>query len=64
MRKAMSKGPPGRPKVTDVARVAGVSPATVSRVLNNPKIVRPTIQAKVQRAIVSLGFTQMRQQEP
>jgi LacI family transcriptional regulator len=57
MRKAMSKGPPGRPKVTDVARVAGVSPATVSRVLNNPKIVRPAIQAKVQRAIVSLGFT-------
>ena len=57
MPKATNRGPRGRPKLTDVARAAGVSPATVSRVLNNPKIVRPTIQAKVRRAIVSLGFT-------
>ena len=53
----MSKGARGRPKLSDVASAAGVSPATVSRVLNNPKIVRPAVQAKVQRAIVSLGFT-------
>ena len=57
MPKATNRGRRGRPKLTDVARAAGVSPATVSRVLNNPKIVRPTIQAKVRRAIVSLGFT-------
>ena len=55
----MSKGARERPKLADVASAAGVSPATVSRVLNNPKIVRPAIQAKVQRAIVSLGFTPM-----
>jgi LacI family transcriptional regulator len=46
-----------KPKLRDVAKAAGVSPATVSRVLNNPKIVRPTVQQKVRRAIVSLGFT-------
>ena len=57
MPKATNRGRRGRAKLTDVARAAGVSPATVSRVLNNPKIVRPTIQAKVRRAIVSLGFT-------
>ena len=46
-----------RPKLQDVAKAAGVSPATVSRVLNNPKIVRPAVQQKVRRAISSLGFT-------
>jgi LacI family transcriptional regulator len=46
-----------RPKLADVARAAGVSPATVSRVINNPDIVRPEIQAKVRKAIVSLKFS-------
>ncbi len=45
-----------KPKLQDVARAAGVSPATVSRVLNNPKIVRPAVQQRVRRAIISLGF--------
>ncbi|HYN00737.1 MAG TPA: LacI family DNA-binding transcriptional regulator, partial [Aestuariivirgaceae bacterium] len=40
-----------------MARAAGVSPATVSRVINNPDIVRPEIQAKVRKAIVSLKFS-------
>jgi LacI family transcriptional regulator len=39
-----------------VARVAGVSPATVSRVLNHPEIVRPDLQAKVRRAVTELGY--------
>ena len=46
-----------KPKLNDVAKKAGVSPATVSRVLNNPQIVRPAVQQKVRKAIVALGFT-------
>lgn len=48
---------PKRSKLSDVARAAGVSPATVSRVLNHPDIVRPDLQAKVRRAIAELGYT-------
>ncbi|WP_246160154.1 LacI family DNA-binding transcriptional regulator [Aureimonas fodinaquatilis] len=39
-----------------MAKAAGVSPATVSRVLNHPDIVRPDLQAKVRRAIAELGY--------
>jgi LacI family transcriptional regulator len=46
-----------RTKLADVARAAGVSPATVSRVLNNPEIVRPEVQARVREAIGHLRFT-------
>ena len=40
----------------DVARAAGVSPATVSRCLNNPEIVRPALKAKVEAAIRALDY--------
>ena len=40
----------------DVARAAGVSPATVSRCLNNPEIVRPALKAKVEAAIQELDY--------
>ena len=40
----------------DVAREAGVSPATVSRCLNNPGIVRPLLKAKVDAAIEKLDY--------
>ncbi len=43
-------------KLADVARVAGVSPATVSRVLNNPSIVRASLRQRVEAAIDALGF--------
>ena len=48
----------GRAAVTleDVARSAGVSPATVSRCLNNPAIVRPALKAKVDAAIERLEY--------
>ncbi len=40
----------------DVAREAGVSPATVSRCLNKPEIVRPALKAKVEAAIARLDY--------
>jgi LacI family gluconate utilization system Gnt-I transcriptional repressor len=40
----------------DVARMAGVSPITVSRALNQPQLVRPNTLAKVQAAIEETGY--------
>jgi LacI family transcriptional regulator len=44
------------PKITDVARAAGVSPATVSRVLNGSSGVSNALAARVQRAAADLGY--------
>ncbi len=44
------------PTLGDVARAAGVSPATVSRCLNNPGIVRPEIRDNVKAVIETLGY--------
>lgn len=44
------------PTLGDVARVAGVSPATVSRCLNNPGIVRSEIRDNVMAVIDTLGY--------
>lgn len=44
------------PKITDVARAAGVSPATVSRVLNGSTGVSKALAAKVQKAAADLGY--------
>jgi len=44
------------PTVADVARRARVSPATVSRVLNQYAHVRPEVRARVQRAMQGLGY--------
>jgi transcriptional regulator with XRE-family HTH domain len=43
--------------IKDVARVAGVSHATVSRVLNGIDVVRPATRARVLTAIDSTGWT-------
>lgn len=40
----------------DVARAAGVSTATVSRVINRPSSVRPGIRLRVQLAITELNY--------
>ncbi|MCL6454593.1 MAG: LacI family transcriptional regulator [Alicyclobacillus sp.] len=40
----------------DVARLAGVSPATVSRVLNDSGYVAPDVRDRVQRAIAELNY--------
>lgn len=42
--------------ITDVARHAGVSMKSVSRVINNEPSVRPALKLKVDRAIEELGF--------
>ena len=44
-------------KIGDVARAAGVSPATVSRVLNGAGTVAPERAAAVHRAARALGYT-------
>ncbi|MFC2030938.1 substrate-binding domain-containing protein [Chloroflexota bacterium] len=44
------------PTINDVARQAGVSPATVSRVIQGAQNVRPSTREKVERAIRELGY--------
>jgi LacI family repressor for deo operon, udp, cdd, tsx, nupC, and nupG len=43
--------------IRDVAREAGVSTATVSRVLSRPELVNATTRAAVRAAVRSLGYT-------
>lgn len=43
-------------KLTDVAKLAGVSPATVSRVLNNRNLVKGKTAERVLRAIEELNY--------
>lgn len=45
-----------RPVMTDIARVAGVSQKTVSRVVNNAPNVSEEVRNRVNAAIESLGF--------
>jgi DNA-binding LacI/PurR family transcriptional regulator len=55
----MSKGlspVPGAPTLEDVARVAGVSRATVSRVINGTRNVDVKIQETVRKAITKTGY--------
>lgn len=50
----MSQKP--RPNLLDVARHAGVSPATVSRVLNNTAPVRSSVRERVLASLKGLGY--------
>jgi LacI family transcriptional regulator len=43
-------------KLSDVARISGVSSATVSRALNNPKIVSEHSLSRIQQAVSELGY--------
>lgn len=45
-----------KPTIKDIAELAGVSRATVSRVLSNPSSVSPTRQEAVHRAIKDLSY--------
>ncbi|MCW2293557.1 LacI family gluconate utilization system Gnt-I transcriptional repressor [Pseudomonas sp. BIGb0408] len=51
-----SSAPSKPPTLADVAKVAGVSPITVSRTLNQPEIVRPELREKVFRAVHKTGY--------
>lgn len=42
--------------IADVARAAGVSVATVSRVMNHPDVVLPETRERVEEAIASTGY--------
>ncbi|MDO7833535.1 LacI family DNA-binding transcriptional regulator [Sphingobium sp. HBC34] len=44
------------PTINDVAREAGVSPMTVSRVINGEQVVRAATREKVQAAITALNY--------
>jgi DNA-binding LacI/PurR family transcriptional regulator len=45
-----------KPVMADVARLAGVSHQTVSRVINGSASIRPATKARVERAIEELGY--------
>ena len=49
-------GGPGPPTLEQVAALAGVSRATVSRVVNGSPKVSPALRAQVERAVAKLGY--------
>ena len=46
-----------KPSITEIARHAGVSPATVSRVMNHPELVSPRTVAQIRATMEELGYT-------
>ncbi|WP_321927483.1 LacI family DNA-binding transcriptional regulator [Paraburkholderia guartelaensis] len=54
--KAGKRAKSGRPTIRDVARLAGVSRMTVSRVMSEPDRVLPATRDRIQRAIADLGY--------
>ena len=44
-------------KIEDVAKLAGVSPASVSRFLNNRNLLRDETAERIQDAIIKLGYS-------
>jgi LacI family transcriptional regulator len=53
---AMASRDPTQPNIEDVATAAGVSTATVSRVLNKPGAVREPLRGRVIDAVARLGY--------
>jgi DNA-binding LacI/PurR family transcriptional regulator len=52
----MKSPPPSRSTITDVARAAGVSKATVSAVLNDSSPVSPELRLRVLDAVEALDY--------
>lgn len=46
----------GKPTINDVARIAGVSKKTVSRVINRSPLLNPETRVRVERVIAELGY--------
>jgi DNA-binding LacI/PurR family transcriptional regulator len=46
----------GNVTIKDVARISGVSPMTVSRVINESERVSPDTRRRVEEAIAELGY--------
>ncbi len=46
----------GKPTINDVARLAGVSKKTVSRVINDSPLLNPATREKVEKVIAELGY--------
>ncbi|WP_068092140.1 LacI family DNA-binding transcriptional regulator [Novosphingobium rosa] len=56
MTKPRSRSQRNAPTIADVAREAGVSPMTVSRVINEGSMVRASTREKVEAAIAALNY--------
>lgn len=56
MKKAKKGNAAGKITLVEVAQAAGVSPITVSRVVNQPHKVSDGVRARVQKAIDDLGY--------
>ena len=52
-----------RPTINDVAELANVSTATVSRCLSKPELVRPDVRTRVEASVVELVMFWMAQQK-
>ncbi|PWG59965.1 hypothetical protein DF200_04785 [Bifidobacterium catulorum] len=53
---AMRSKRSSQPSITDVAKLAGVSTATVSRYFNNRSVVRPKTAEKIEEVVSRLGY--------
>ena len=53
---AVPDKPPHRPSILEIARKAGVSPATVSRAFNQPGLLRPETRARIEAVAQRSGF--------
>lgn len=56
----MDSGGARRPSIRDVARLAGVSHQTVSRVLNDHPSIRPETRARIEQVMSELNYTPSR----
>jgi LacI family transcriptional regulator len=56
MRRKLDRQETGRTGVRDIARLSGVSPATVSRVLNQSAKVNPDTRARIQAVLDSVNY--------